>query len=53
MGCTETREGKTYYLHKKGPLFFFSKKAAGNIALPSHLKVIKSKRTGMPMVKRK
>lgn len=47
------KNGKMYYLHKKGHLFFFSAEAKGAIDLPTQYKVIENKRTGLPMLKKK
>jgi hypothetical protein len=44
--------GKTYYLHSKGRLFFFSKDPAGGIDKPDGYKVVESERTGLPMLKK-
>lgn len=55
MGYSQTnkKNGKTYYLHKKGHLFFFSAEAKDSIDLPSQYKVIENQRTGLPMLKKK
>jgi hypothetical protein len=47
------KNGKTYYLHKKGHLFFFSGDPKDSIDLPAEYKVIENKRTGLPMLKKK
>ena len=44
--------GKTYYLHSRGKLFFFSKDPAGGIDLPEGYKVVESEKTGLPMLKK-
>jgi hypothetical protein len=46
-------KGQKYYLHSKGRLMFFSKKAEGSIDLPENMEVIENKRTGLPMVRKK
>lgn len=47
------KNGTTYYLHKKGHLFYFSKDRTDGIDLPNEYKVIENLRTGLPMLKKK
>lgn len=47
------KNGKTYFLHKKGHLFFFSQDSKDSIDLPDQYKVIENKKTGLPMLKKK
>lgn len=47
------KSGKTYFLHNKGRLYFFSSNAKGGCDLPAGYKVIESARTGLPLVKKK
>ncbi len=47
------KNGKTYHLHQKGHLFFFSADPKDSIELPSAYKVIENKKTGLPMLKKK
>jgi predicted lipoprotein with Yx(FWY)xxD motif len=47
------KNGTTYYLHKKGHLFYFSKDKTDGIDLPDGYKVIENSRTGLPMLKKK
>lgn len=49
----KSSNGKTYYLHSRGRLFFFSSKKEGGIELPLGYKVIESERTKLPMLKKK
>ena len=44
--------GKTYYLHNKGRLFFFSKDQAGAVDMPAGYKVVESQKTGLPLLKK-
>lgn len=55
MGYSQVnkKNGKTYYLHKKGHLFFFSADPKDSIDIPSGYKVIENKKTGLPMLKKK
>jgi hypothetical protein len=46
-------KGKTYWLHSKGKLLFFSKNPEGAIDLPDNLEVFENSRTGLPMVRKK
>jgi hypothetical protein len=46
-------KGRTYYLHSKGRLFFFSKSEEDSIDLPDGYNVVESERTGLPMLKKK
>ena len=46
-------KGQKYFLHSKGRLFFFSKKAEESIDLPSNLEVFENPRTRLPMVRKK
>jgi hypothetical protein len=46
------KSGKTYYLHKKGRLFYFSGSSTGAVALPAGYKTIENKKTGLPLVKK-
>lgn len=46
-------KGKTYWLHKKGALMFFSKNPDDAIDLPEGLEVFENSRTGLPMVRKK
>ncbi len=45
--------GVDYFLHSKGKLYFFSKKAEDSIDLPEQFQVVENQRTGLPMVKKK
>jgi hypothetical protein len=47
------KSGKTYFLHAKGHLHFFSSKAAGGCELPAGMKVIENAKTGLPLLKKK
>lgn len=47
------KNGTTYYLHKKGHLFYFSKDKTDGIDLPDGYKVIENSRTRLPMLKKK
>ncbi|MEM0360313.1 MAG: hypothetical protein QXK06_03180 [Candidatus Diapherotrites archaeon] len=47
------KKGVTYYLHKKGKLFFFSKDPMNAIDKPADMYVVENKQTGLPLVKRK
>lgn len=49
----KNKKGRTYFLHSKGRLFFFSKEDKGSIDLPSGFKIIENSRTGLPMLKKK
>ena len=54
MGYEHTNsKGKTYYLHQRGKLFFFSKKDEETIDLPDGYNVIENSMTGLPMLKKK
>jgi hypothetical protein len=54
MGYEHTNSrGVKYYLHQRGPLFFFSKDEKDSISLPNHLTVIENPRSSFPMVKKK
>jgi hypothetical protein len=46
------KNGQTYYLHKRGQLFFFSKDEKDGIDLPIGYKVIENPKTGLPMLKK-
>ena len=46
------KSGKTYYLHKKGRLFYFSGDPKGGIDMPGGYKVVESDRTGLPLLKK-
>ncbi len=46
-------KGAKYFLHQKGKLLFFSKKAESPIDLPEGMAVVENQRTGLPMVKKK
>lgn len=48
----KNKKGKTYYLHKKGYLYFFSSKSAGSVDKPKGYKIIENPRTGLPMIKK-
>jgi len=45
-------KGKTYYLHSRGKLFFFSKKPEEGIDLPAGYTVVENSTTGLPMIKK-
>ncbi|MFA6268351.1 MAG: hypothetical protein WC652_00915 [archaeon] len=45
-------KGNKYYLHSRGHLFFFSKKAEDGIDLPAGYKVVENSTTGLPMIKK-
>ena len=56
------RKGDTYWLHTKEVrlrsgkvqrIYFFSKKSGGSIDMPEGYIVIESKRTGLPLLKKK
>lgn len=49
----ENSRGQKYYLHQRGKLFFFSKKAEDSIDFPLGYEVVENHRTGLPMLKRK
>jgi len=49
----KNKKGNTYYLHKKGRLFYFSKDPKSGIDMPTGFVVIENKKTGLPMLKRK
>lgn len=49
----ENSRGQKYCLHRRGALFFFSKKSEGSIELPPGFIVVENQRTGLPMLKRK
>jgi len=55
MGYSQVskKSKKTYYLHSKGHLFFFSGDPKGSIDLPAGYKTIENARTGLPMMKKK
>ena len=55
MGYSQVskKSKKTYYLHSKGHLFFFSADPKGAIDLPAGYKTIENARTGLPMMKKK
>jgi len=46
-------KGNKYYLHSRGKLFFFSKKAEEGIDLPAGYTVVENETTGLPMIKKK
>jgi hypothetical protein len=46
-------KGKTYFLHSRGKLFFFSKEQAESIDLPAGYDVVENPTTGLPMIKKK
>ena len=46
-------KGVKYYLHKKGTLFYFSKKSQGSINMPPGFTVVENSITGLPMLKKK
>jgi hypothetical protein len=61
MFSHKNSKGTTYYLHSKDvklrggkmqKIFFFSKVSAGSIDMPNGYKVIESKRTGLPLLKK-
>lgn len=46
--------GKTYFLHNKGKLYYFSSEKKDNaIDFPKGFKVIENSKTGLPMLKKK
>ena len=47
------KKGVTYWLHKKGRLYYFSKKSTDAVDLPDNLEVFENERTGLPMVRKK
>ncbi len=49
----ENSRGKTYYLHQRGKLFFFSKKPEEGIDLPEGYLVVENTITGLPLLKKK
>jgi hypothetical protein len=53
MGKQHTNsKGVKYYLHNRGRLFFFSKKAKSSVDMPAGMEVMENKRTGLPMLRR-
>ena len=52
MGFEQTSNGKKYYLHNKGTLWFFSKEKAGCVAKPDGYSVGVNKKTGLPYLKK-
>jgi len=61
MFSHKNSKGTTYYLHSKDvklrggkmqKIFFFSKVSVGSIDMPHGYKVIESKRTGLPLLKK-
>lgn len=48
----ENKKGVTYWLHKKGKLFYFSKDKKGSIDKPTGYKVVENPKTGLPMLKK-
>lgn len=47
-------KGKTYILHQKGKLYYFSSQQKENaIDLPQGYKIIENNKTGLPMLKKK
>jgi len=51
------KKGQTYFLHKKKTsrgvtLFYFSKKSSGTIDKPAGYRIIESKLTGLPLLKK-
>ncbi len=53
MFSHKNSRGKTYYLHQKGRLYFFSSKPQGGIDLPEGYKIVESEATGLPLLKKK
>ncbi len=53
MGYAHTNsKGKTYHLHSRGRLFFFSKNEEDSIDLPEGYTVIENQTTGLPLIKK-
>ena len=53
MACSYTNSrGKTYYLHKKGFLYFFSQKPEDAVEMPQGYKIVENKKTGLPLLKK-
>lgn len=46
-------KGKTYYLHRKGKLLFFSRRKENAVDLPDGYKIVENTRTGLPILKKK
>lgn len=46
-------KGVTYYLHKKGKLYYFSKDPMHAVDKPENMTVVENKQTGLPLVKKK
>lgn len=54
MGCEYTNaKGMKYYLHGKGKIMFFSKDSAEAIDLPANYEIVESKRSGLPIPRKK
>ncbi|MEM4663012.1 MAG: hypothetical protein QXM75_03240 [Candidatus Diapherotrites archaeon] len=54
MVCSyKNSKGETYYLHQRGKLYFFSRKAEGAIDLPPGYEIVENTSTGLPMIKKK
>jgi len=52
MFAYKNARGRTYYLHKKGKLYYFSSKPKDSIELPKGYSVIEHKVAGLPMLKK-
>ncbi|MBI4053154.1 MAG: hypothetical protein HY394_03905 [Candidatus Diapherotrites archaeon] len=44
-------KGITYYLHRRGNLYYFSKKPEESVDLPEHARIFENEKTGMLIVK--
>lgn len=54
MVCAyKNSRGKTYYLHRRGKLYYFSTKKEHAIELPEGYTIVENTRTGLPMLKKK
>ena len=49
----KVKNGKTYYLHQKGRLYFFSSNPLNSIDLPPGYDVIEGVKTSLPLLKKK
>ena len=46
--------GKTYFLHQKGKLYYFSSSREGHPSeMPFGYKILENNKTGLPMLKKK
>jgi len=47
------KRDKTYYLHQRGKLFYFSKDPMHGVDKPDNMTVVENKQTGLPLLKKK